>query len=29
MLREGWRRGRGGLIAIDEVPPAARERPIR
>jgi len=23
LLREGWRRGRGGLLAIDEVPPAA------
>jgi putative transposase len=26
LLREGWRRGRGGLIAIDEVPPAAKVR---
>jgi REP element-mobilizing transposase RayT len=24
MLRDGWRRSRGGLIAIDEVPPAAK-----
>ena len=24
LLREGWRRGRGGLLGIDEVPPAAR-----
>ena len=24
LLRVGWRRGRGGLLAIDEVPPAAK-----
>ncbi len=23
LLRAGWRRGRGGLVAIEEVPPAA------